>query len=222
MGTLPFPAPTSKEERANQRNAVLAGFLGWTFDAFDFFVLPFVIDDIARSFGRTRPDIALALTLALAMRPLGAVIFGLLADRFGRRTPLMLNVVFYATISVLSGFAPGYGVFMILRMLFGIGMGGEWGVGASLALESASPRLRGLLSGLLQEGYAIGNLLAALAFRTIYPLVEAWHPGRGWRVMFFVGGLPALLSLFIRSKVKESGSLEGQPPSAPVRRRHHR
>jgi MFS transporter, SHS family, lactate transporter len=205
MGTaLPFPAPTSKEERANQRNAVLAGFLGWTFDAFDFFVLTFVIDDIARSFGRSRPDIALALTLALATRPLGAVIFGLLADRFGRRTPLMLNVVFYATISVLSGFAPGYGVFMILRMLFGIGMGGEWGVGASLALESASPRLRGLLSGLLQEGYAIGNLLAALAFRTIYPLVEASYPGRGWRVMFFVGGLPALLSLFIRSKVKES------------------
>jgi SHS family lactate transporter-like MFS transporter len=194
----------TKAERANQRNAVLAGFLGWTFDAFDFFVLTLVVDDVARSFGRTRPDIALALTGALAMRPVGAVIFGLLADRYGRRLPLMLNVIFYATVSVLSGLAPNYATFMILRLLFGIGMGGEWGVGASLALESASPRLRGLLSGLLQEGYAMGNLLAALVFRTVYPYFNALYPGSGWRVMFFVGGLPALLSLFIRSRVRES------------------
>jgi SHS family lactate transporter-like MFS transporter len=198
----------TKAERANQRNAVLAGFLGWTFDAFDFFVLTFVIDDVAKSFGRKRPDIALALTLALAMRPIGAVVFGLLADRFGRRIPLMLNVIFYATVSVLSGFAPGYVSFLVLRMLFGIGMGGEWGVGASLALESASPKLRGLLSGLLQEGYAIGNLIAAMTFRTVYPYFNAQYPGNGWRVMFFVGGLPALLSLFIRSKVKESAAWE--------------
>jgi SHS family lactate transporter-like MFS transporter len=159
---------------------------------------------VARSFGRTRPDIALALTLALTMRPVGAIIFGLLADRYGRRLPLMLNVVFYATVSVLSGVAPNYQVFILLRLLFGIGMGGEWGVGASLALESASPRLRGLLSGLLQEGYAIGNLLAALVFRLVYPYFNAMYPGNGWRAMFFVGGLPALLSLFIRSRVKES------------------
>jgi SHS family lactate transporter-like MFS transporter len=195
---------TTKADRANQRNAVLAGFLGWTFDAFDFFVLTLVIDDVARSFGRSRPDIALALTLALAMRPVGAVVFGVLADRYGRRIPLMLNVIFYATVSVLSGVAPNYTVFMILRLLFGIGMGGEWGVGASLALESASPRLRGLLSGLLQEGYALGNLISAVAFRTVYPYFNAHYPGNGWRVMFFVGGLPALLSLFIRSRVKES------------------
>jgi MFS transporter, SHS family, lactate transporter len=206
MATLapPPPTPMTKEERANQRNAVLAGFLGWTFDAFDFFVLTFVIDDVARSFGRSRPDIALALTLALAMRPLGAIIFGLLADRYGRRTPLMINVVFYATVSILSGLAPNYTTFIILRLLFGVGMGGEWGVGASLALESASPRLRGLLSGLLQEGYAIGNLLAALTFRTVYPFFLTQYPEDAWRVMFFVGGLPALLSLFIRAKVKES------------------
>jgi SHS family lactate transporter-like MFS transporter len=127
-----------------------------------------------------------------------------MADRFGRRIPLMINVVFYAIISVLCGLAPSYGVFMLLRMLFGIGMGGEWGVGASLALESASPRLRGLLSGLLQEGYAMGNLLAALAFRTLYPWFNSMYPGNGWRLMFFVGGLPALLSLFIRARVKES------------------
>src|SRR5262245_60939304 len=198
-------APTmTKAERANQRNAVLAGFLGSPLDAFDFFILTLVIDDIAKSFGRTRPDIALTLTVALAMRPIGAIVFGIMADRFGRRLPLMINVVFYAVISVVSGLAPSYQAFLVLRMLFGIGMGGEWGVGASLALESTSPRLRGLLSGLLQEGYALGNLLSAVAFRLVYPYFNALYPGNGWRLMFFLGGLPALLSLFIRSRVKES------------------
>src|SRR6266567_2413902 len=198
MAAVPAVSTFTSAERVNQRNAVLAGFLGWTLDAFDFFVLTFVIDDVARAFGKTRPDIALTITLALATRPIGAFIFGIMADRFGRRLPLMLNVVFYAVISVLSGLAPNYQVFLLLRMLFGIGMGGEWGVGASLALESASPRLRGLLSGLLKEGYAMGNLLAALAFRTVYVQVHATHPDIAWRVMFFLGGAPALLSLFIR------------------------
>jgi SHS family lactate transporter-like MFS transporter len=203
MATL-HTVMTTEAARANQRNAVLAGFLGWTLDAFDFFILTLILGDVARAFGKTRPQIALAITMTLAMRPIGAIVFGMLADRYGRRIPLMVNVVFYAVISVLCGLAPSYGVFLILRMLFGIGMGGEWGVGASLALESASPRLRGLLSGLIQEGYAVGNLLAALAFLTIYPYFNALYPGNGWRVMFFVGGLPALLSLFIRAKVKES------------------
>ena len=194
----------TKAERANQRNAVLAGFLGWTLDAFDFFILTLIIDDVAKAFGKSRPQIALAITMTLVMRPVGAVVFGLLADRFGRRIPLMANVLLYAIISVLCGLAPSYGVFIGLRMLFGVAMGGEWGVGASLALESASPRLRGLLSGLLQEGYAVGNLLAAVAFRLAYPYFNALYPGSGWRGMFFLGGLPALLSLFIRAKVKES------------------
>jgi SHS family lactate transporter-like MFS transporter len=206
-------------ERTNQRNAVLAGFLGWTLDAFDFFVLTLVIDDVARSFGRSRPDIALALTVALAMRPVGAVVFGIMADRLGRRLPLMINVVFYAVISVLSGLAPNYAAFLLLRMLFGIGMGGEWGVGASLALESASPKLRGLLSGLLQEGYALGNLLSALAFRLVYPSFNALYPGNGWRLMFFLGGLPALLSLFIRAKVKESAAWHEHRTDWPTYRR---
>jgi SHS family lactate transporter-like MFS transporter len=197
------PAAASVD-RTNQRNAVLAGFLGWTLDAFDFFILTLVLDDVAHAFGKSRTQVALAITLTLAMRPVGAVIFGLMADRWGRRLPLMLNVIFYAIISVLCGLAPTYGVFLGLRMLFGIGMGGEWGVGASLALESASPRIRGLLAGLLQEGYAIGNLLAALVFRTIYPIANAHYPGNGWRIMFFIGGIPALLSLFIRARVKES------------------
>ncbi|HVD94151.1 MAG TPA: MFS transporter, partial [Vicinamibacterales bacterium] len=149
-------------DAANQRNAVLAGFLGWTLDAFDFFILTLVIEDLAHAFfpgsplEDSRPRIALAITLTLAMRPLGAIIFGLMADRFGRRLPLMLNVTFFAVISVLCGLATSYWQFIALRMLFGVAMGGEWGVGASLALESASPRLRGLLSGLLQEGYALG------------------------------------------------------------------
>ena len=199
-------------DSANQRNAVLAGFLGWTLDAFDFFILTLVLEDLAHAFfpgltlEQSRPKIALAITLTLAMRPIGAIVFGLMADRYGRRIPLMLNVIFYAVISVLCGFANSYAVFLTLRMLFGIGMGGEWGVGASLALESASPRIRGLLSGLLQEGYAIGNLLAALAFRTVYPWANAHYPGNAWRVMFFLGGLPALLSLFIRARVKESAA----------------
>jgi MFS transporter, SHS family, lactate transporter len=202
----PAPLPMTREERINQRNAVLAGFLGWTLDAFDFFILTLLIDDVAKAFGRSRPEIAFALTVTLAMRPVGAIIFGIMADRLGRRLPLMLNVIFYALLSVLSGLAPNYQVFLVLRMLFGVCMGGEWGVGASLALESASPRLRGLLSGLLQEGYALGNLLAALAFRLLYPTFNDLYAGNGWRLMFFLGGLPALLSLFIRSKVKESAA----------------
>ena len=197
MPESPAAAPTTSSDRANQRNALIAGFLGWTLDAFDFFVLTYVLNDVARDFHRTRPDIALTLTASLAMRPIGAIIFGLLADRYGRRLPLMLDVVFYSIIEVLSGFAPSYGAFMVLRLLYGIGMGGEWGVGASLTMESVPARWRGILSGLLQEGYALGNILAAVAYFTIFPRF-------GWRALFFVGGLPALLSLFIRAKVKES------------------
>ena len=191
-------------QRRDQRNAVLAGFLGWTFDAFDFFVLTFLIADIAKAFGKTRPQVALILTLTLAMRPVGALLFGVMADRFGRRLPMMINIVFYAVASALSGLAPTFGVFLILRMMFGIGMGGQWGVSASLALESISPKWRGMISGMLHQGYSFGNLLAALAFLTVYPAIHASHPESAWRVMFFIGGLPALLSLFVLKRVKES------------------
>jgi MFS transporter, SHS family, lactate transporter len=179
------------------KNAVIAAFLGWTLDAFDFFILTFVLSHIAADFHRTIPEMALTITASLATRPLGAILFGLLADRYGRRLPLMLDILFYSAVEVLCGFAPGYRSFLLLRLLYGIGMGGEWGVGASLALESAPAKWRGLLSGFLQEGYALGYLLAAIA----YPLVV---PHWGWRTLFFVGGLPALLVLFIRAKVKES------------------
>jgi len=184
-------------ERANQRNALLAGFLGWTMDAFDFFVLVMVLDAVAKDFGCTRPEIALTLTASLAMRPIGAFLFGILADRYGRRLPLILDVIFYSIIEVLSGLAPNYTAFLILRLLFGIGMGGEWGVGASLAMEAVSPRWRGVLSGLLQQGYALGYLLAAVVYFTVFPRF-------GWRVLFFLGGAPALLALFVRARVRES------------------
>jgi SHS family lactate transporter-like MFS transporter len=184
-------------DRANQRNALAAGFLGWTLDAFDFFVLTLVLVPIAREFHVSDVEMAATITASLAMRPVGALIFGLMADRYGRRLPLMLDVVFYSAVEVLSGLAPSYRVFFVLRLLYGIGMGGEWGVGASLAMESVSPKWRGILSGLLQEGYALGNLLAAVVYALVFP---HW----GWRALFFVGGLPALLTLFIRAKVKES------------------
>jgi len=187
----------TSEQRANARNALIAGFLGWTLDAFDYFILVFVLVPVARDFHKSVPDIALTLTASLAMRPLGALLFGLMADRYGRRLPLMLDVVFYSVIEVFSGLAPNYKTFLILRLLYGIGMGGEWGVGASLTMESVPARWRGVLSGILQEGYALGYLLAAVAYWEAFP---HW----GWRPMFFLGGLPALLSLFIRAKVKES------------------
>jgi MFS transporter, SHS family, lactate transporter len=190
--------------RRHQRNAVLASFLGWTFDAFDFFVLTFLITDIARAFGKSRPEVAFTLTLTLAMRPIGALIFGIMADRYGRRLPMTINIVFYALMSALSGLAPTFTAFLVLRALFGIGMGGQWGVGASLVLESVSPRWRGVLSGLLHQGYSLGNLLAALAFLTVYPRMIATNPDDAWRVMFFLGGLPALLSIFVLVNVKES------------------
>jgi MFS transporter, SHS family, lactate transporter len=178
-------------------HAVLAGFLGWTLDAFDFFIVVFLFDRLAAQFGVSKKDIVLTTTVTLAMRPLGALLFGLLADRFGRRIPLMANVIYFSIIEVLCGFAPSYKVFLVLRALFGIGMGGEWGVGASLAMEAAPVRWRGILSGILQSGYSIGFLLASLAARFLLP---AW----GWRPMFWIGALPALLALYIRTKVSES------------------
>ncbi|MGE5412760.1 MAG: MFS transporter [Syntrophomonadaceae bacterium] len=196
----PRSAPIRRGTRLTRRqrfHAVTAGFLGWTMDAFDFFVVVFLVDTLAERFAVPKKEIVWTITATLAMRPLGALLFGLLADRFGRRVPLMANVLFFSTIEILCGFAPNYGTFLVLRALFGIGMGGEWGVGASLAMESAPPRWRGILSGILQSGYSIGYLLAAVAARFVLP---AW----GWRAMFWVGGLPALLALYIRWHVPES------------------
>lgn len=191
--------PQSKAQRVNLQgwNALLASFLGWTLDAFDFFIVVMVLTEIAEDFQKSNTALAMTLSVTLAFRPLGAFLFGLMADRYGRKLPLMIDVLFYSIVEVLCGFAPNFTTFLILRALFGIGMGGEWGVGASLAMESVPQKWRGLLSGLLQEGYAVGYLLAALAYYGVYPYL-------GWRAMFFLGGLPALLALYIRSHVEES------------------
>src|SRR5215510_5934677 len=153
--------PSTKTTGPVSYHAVLAGFLGWTLDAFDFFVVTFLFDALAHQFGVTKKEIVFTTFATLAMRPVGALLFGLLADRYGRRIPLMANVIYFSLIELLCGFAPTYKTFLVLRALFGIGMGGEWGVGASLAMEKVPPRWRGVLSGLLQEGYAVGYLLAA-------------------------------------------------------------
>jgi SHS family lactate transporter-like MFS transporter len=177
--------------------ALIAGYLGWTLDAFDFFLVVFCLTAIGRDFHVSDKEMALTITVTLAFRPVGAFLFGLLADRYGRRLPLMLDLIFYSVIEVASGLAPNYTTFLILRALFGIGMGGEWGVGASLAMEKVPPRMRGVLSGFLQQGYAMGNLLAAGCYFLVFDRF-------GWRPLFFIGGLPALLALFVRMRVKES------------------
>jgi SHS family lactate transporter-like MFS transporter len=177
---------------------MVAGFSGWLLDAFDFFLVTFCLTAMARDFHKSDAQIALVITLTLAFRPIGGFVFGMLADRYGRRRPLMINIGVFAVAEVLTGLAPNYTVLLIVRALFGVVMGGQWGVGASLVMEKAPAGRRGMLSGLLQEGYAAGNVLAALSFFFLY--------GRlGWRPLFFLGSLPAiLLVLLIRFRVKES------------------
>jgi SHS family lactate transporter-like MFS transporter len=188
-----------------QRNTFVACFLGWTLDALDFFLLTFVLVPVSRDFGRSIPQVAFVITLTLMMRPIGAFIFGLLGDKFGRRIPLMADIIFYSVMELLTAFAPNFTVFLILRALFGIGMGGEWGLGASLAMESLPTQARGLFSGILQQGYAFGYLLAALVYWIIFPIF-------GWRGLFVAGALPAGLVIYIRAHVPES----------PVWERHRR
>jgi len=183
--------------RAGARNSILAGFLGWTLDAFDFFVIVFLYDALAHEFNVSKKAIVVTTAATLALRPVGALLFGLLADRFGRRIPLMATIIYFSLIEMLCGFAPNYTVFLLLRALFGIGMGGEWGVGASLAMEAAPKRWRGILSGILQGGYPMGYLLASVAARFVLPTL-------GWRWMFWIGVPPALLTLYICARVPES------------------
>jgi SHS family lactate transporter-like MFS transporter len=205
-------APTSQSPSADagaedRHAALVAGFLGWTLDAFDFFLVVMALTAIGKDFGRTDADVAISLTVTLAFRPVGALLFGLIADRFGRRIPLMVDLVFYSVVEVLTGLAPNFTTFMVLRALYGIGMGAEWGVGATLVMEKAPSGLRGLVSGLLQEGYAFGYLLAAACYYLVFPHF-------GWRPMFFIGGLPALLALYVRSRVKESEVWENVRPAS--------
>jgi SHS family lactate transporter-like MFS transporter len=191
---LRVPAPDVARQ---QRHVVIAAFLGWTLDAFDFFLMVFVLSDIAKTFATDRTTITWAITLTLAARPLGAFLFGRIADHFGRRPTLMIDVLCYSMLGLLTGFASSLTMFFIVRTLFGIAMGGEWGVGSSLAMESIPPHWRGRVSGLLQAGYPTGYLLTAALYWVVYPYV-------GWRGMFMLGVLPALLVLYIRRHVPES------------------
>jgi SHS family lactate transporter-like MFS transporter len=180
-----------------QRHIVTASFLGWMLDAFDFFLVVFVLRRIAADFGTDVKSVTYAIFLTLAMRPVGAFLFGRLADHFGRRPALMASVLLYSLMEFLSAFAPSLQVFLVLRALYGVAMGGEWGVGASLAFESIPVRSRGMVSGMLQAGYPCGYLLASVVFGLLFEHI-------GWRGMFIVGIAPALLVLYIRSKVPES------------------
>jgi SHS family lactate transporter-like MFS transporter len=190
---------------SDQKHVVAATFLGWTLDAFDFFLLVFVLKDIAQDFGTQITDVTFAILLTLAMRPVGAYVFGRAADRWGRRPTLMVDVLLYSAIEFASAFAPSLTVLLVLRAVFGIAMGGEWGVGASLTMESIPPQARGFVSGLLQSGYPAGYFLASIVYGLLFQYI-------GWRGMFMVGVIPALLVFYIRRKVPESPSW--QPTTA--------
>jgi MFS transporter, SHS family, lactate transporter len=187
---------TTGRPTGHQVHVVLAAYLGWTLDAFDFFIMAFVLRDVAATFGAPISSVAFAITLTLACRAIGAVVFGRLADRYGRRPTLMVNVLCYSLLEFFSGLAPTLTVFLILRALYGVAMGGEWGVGASLTMESVPAKWRGPVSGLLQAGYPSGYLLASVLYLAL--------PWLGWRAMFMVGVIPALLVLYIRKNVPES------------------
>src|ERR1700674_446279 len=182
---------------SEQKHVVAASFLGWSLDAFDFFLLVFVPKDIAQEFGTDISNVTLAILLTLAMRPIGAFLFGRAADRWGRRPTLMVNVLLYSIIEFASGFSPNLTVLPVLRALYGVAMGGEWGVGASLVMESIPPRARGFVSGLLQSGYPTGYFLASIVYGVLFQYI-------GWRGMFMVGVIPALLVFYIRRSVPES------------------
>jgi MFS transporter, SHS family, lactate transporter len=181
----------------SQRGAVIASYLGWTLDAFDFFILVFVLKDVAQEFATDVETVTYAIFLTLAARPVGALLFGLAADRFGRRPVLMVDILLFSMLEFATGLAPNLAIFLILRLAFGVAMGGEWGVGAALTMETIPPQTRGAVSGILQTGYPSGYLLAAITYFALYGLI-------GWRGMFMTGVLPALLVLYIRGKVEES------------------
>jgi SHS family lactate transporter-like MFS transporter len=189
------------ENLARARNVVIAAYLSWTLDAFDFFILIFTFDDVAKTFGKSVTALTFAITLTLATRAIGAFVFGRLADTYGRKPILMLVVLLYSIFEAASGFAWSYLSFLVIRTLFGIAMGGEWGVGSSLAMETIPDRWRGWVSGLLQAGYPSGYFLATLLFGFGYHYL-------GWRGMFFVGAAPALLIFFINSSIEESPAFQ--------------
>src|SRR5947209_5479051 len=197
-----------------QRNTFIACFLGWSLDAFDFFILILCVNALATQFQTKVSAITEAIFWTLAMRPVGAFLFGLMADRFGRRVTLMIDIIAYSVFELASAFAPTLKVFLVTRALFGIAMGGEWGVGAALTFETLPAEGRGFFSGVLQEGYVVGYLLAALVYRVFFPLF-------GWRGMFVIGALPAALVIYIRTKVEESPAWLESRASRTTETREH-
>ena len=207
-------APHWRELTSSQKNAFIAAFLGWALDAFDFFVLTYCISAIAANFHVGVEEVSRALFWTLCMRPIGALLFGAMAEKFGRRPTLMLNIVSFCIFEIASGFAPTLTSFLVCRALFGIAMGGEWGVGAALTFETLPEKGRGFFSGLLQEGYVTGNLLAAAVYGLVFPHLHGSGNLSNWRVMFFIGALPALLVFFIRAKVDESPAWKAKSASS--------
>ncbi|CAG8659447.1 MFS general substrate transporter [Rhizophagus irregularis] len=172
-------------------------YLSWTFVSFDYFIVTFTLPYIAKDFKLKPSDVAVSITLMLTFRPLGALIFGLLSDKYGRKYPLMANIFIFSGLQLASGFAPNFLTYSITRAIFGMAMGGEWGLGAALAMEALPLESRGLLSGILQEGYALGFLLAAVVY---YAVITNW----GWRTTYYIGSFPILLVLIIYFLVPES------------------
>jgi SHS family lactate transporter-like MFS transporter len=196
---MPLELASHPKETPGWQYAVSSGILGWVLDAFDFFVVIFLVDTLATNFHVDKKAIVWTISIALAMRPVGALVFGSLADRFGRRRPLIACILYFSAVTLLSAFAPNYATFVVLRAMYGIGMGGYWGVGASLAVESAPLRRRGLVSGLMQGGYPLGYLLAAVAMESILRHF-------GWRAMFCVGFAIAILISLLALRAPESST----------------
>ncbi len=201
----------------SQRHTFAAAFMGWTLDSLDFFILIFCVPAIATEF-HTKPSAVLgAVFLTQVFRPVGALLFGVLADRFGRRPVLMINILSFSVIELACAFAPSLTVLLVLRALFGLAMGGEWGVGAALAFETLPREGRGTFSGILQEGYAMGSILASAAFALFFHGFQLWGlvvPGIGWRGLFILGATPALLVFYVQARVRGITSVVGRSRQA--------
>ena len=207
MAFTAAPQLTQDRQIKGWKFAVGSSILGWVLDAFDFFVMVFLFDALAEHFHVSKASVVYTLTLTLAMRPIGAFFFGALADRYGRKRPLILCVLYFSLLTVLTGLAPNYTFFVVCRALYGVGMGGYWGLGASYAMESSPRRFRGILSGMMQAGYPMGYLLAAVAMQTL-------APSFGWRSVFFVGAPVAILIVALTLLAPESEAWEQHRPAS--------